>query len=379
MYMHQPQNSRILILSVLVYFATTLNSFSSFAQSQVVHDSILDVAYEKAYHLGLEQRRKAEAGDADAQLALGRMLTLFQNYDEAYYWYKKSAEQGLAEAQYQVGVCLLKGFGVHVNYTESINWFLRSANQGNINAQYIIGLCYYSGIVLKQNQKEAYIWLKKSADQGNVDAQQFIAENYSKKHHIDLASMLNNHRYIDLGLSVKWASYNIGATFPEDYGSYFAWGESVTKSMYFWNTYKHGKNPGSLTKYNNNHKLGNVDNMEILEPCDDAAHVNWGYPWRMPTIEEWKELYEECTWEFVISNGINGYTVTGPNGNSIFLPMAGYVYKDELSEARNKGLYASSSIASEQCQLQKIGFNSQYIDFWSSHRCYGYSVRPVCP
>lgn len=214
---------------------------------------------------------------------------------------------------------------------------------------------------------------------GDIDATQFIEERCSNDHHIDCASMLNNHRYVDLGLSVKWASYNIGATSPEDYGGYYAWGESVTKSMYFWSTYKYGKNPGNLTKYNNHYGLGNVDDREILEPSDDAAHINWGYPWRTPTIEEWKELYEKCTWKFITSNGINGYTVMGPNGNSIFLPMAGYAYKDELSKTGTKGLYASSSIATDQCQLQKIGFDSQYIDFWSGHRCYGYSIRPVCP
>jgi hypothetical protein len=123
--------------------------------------------------------------------------------------------------------------------------------------------------------------------------------------------------YVDLGLSVKWATFNVGASKPEDYGDYFAWGETEPKEEYTWATYKWGTS-GKLTKYNT------TDGKTILDPEDDAAYVNWGDKWRMPTDAERDELVENCTWTWTTQNSINGYKVTGPNGNSIFLPAGGY-------------------------------------------------------
>lgn len=123
------------------------------------------------------------------------------------------------------------------------------------------------------------------------------------------------HDYVDLGLpsGALWATCNIGANTPEEYGYYFAWGETKPKDVYSEENYKWP----DYSKYNN------TDNKTVLDPEDDAATVNWGSQWRMPTKEEQDDLCKYCTWQWTQRNGVNGYWVTGPNGKSIFLPAAG--------------------------------------------------------
>ena len=188
--------------------------------------------------------------------------------------------------------------------------------------------------------------------------------------------------YVDLGLSVKWATFNVGANKPEDYGDYFAWGETEPKTTYDWSNYKwcNGSDM-TLTKYNTNSDYGIVDNKITLELSDDAAHVNWGGSWRMPTITEQNELREHCTWTWTTQNGVNGYKVTSnKNGNSIFLPAAGYRLDSSLSDAGSNGYCWSSSIYTYGTSF------AYYLYFYSSnvgrngqYRRYGLSVRPVCP
>jgi hypothetical protein len=143
--------------------------------------------------------------------------------------------------------------------------------------------------------------------------------------------------YVDLGLSVKWATFNLGASAPEEYGDYFAWGETEPKAKYGWAQYKWGNGENkALTKYCNKAAYGEdgfTDNLTQLLPEDDAAHVNWGGNWRMPTAAEFDELINNCTIEKSTVNGVNGYLLTSKiNGNSIFLPMAGYYNFDLYSD-----------------------------------------------
>ena len=155
-----------------------------------------------------------------------------------------------------------------------------------------------------------------------------------------------NHEYVDLGLSVKWATCNVGATKPEEYGDYFAWGETQPKSNYDWSTYKYCNGSyKTLTKYNNSSSYGTVDNKTTLDLSDDAARANWGGSWRMPTRAEQDELRNNCTWTWTTQNGVNGYKVTSKsNGNSIFLPAAGYRDDSSLNNAGSTGYYWSSSL-----------------------------------
>ena len=186
--------------------------------------------------------------------------------------------------------------------------------------------------------------------------------------------------YVDLGLSVKWATFNVGASKLEEYGDYFAWGETEPKATYSWSTYKWCNGSAStLTKYNTSSSYGTVDNKTTLELSDDAAQANWGGNWRMPTDAEWTELREQCTWTWTIQNGVKGYKVTSTsNGNSIFLPAAGYRSDSSLNFAGSYGEYWSSSLYTDSSYL---AWNVSIAGGGVSklHRFYGQSIRPVCP
>ena len=192
---------------------------------------------------------------------------------------------------------------------------------------------------------------------------------------------------VDLGLpsGLKWATCNVGATSPEEYGEYFAWGETDPKTSYSWSTYKWCNGSSfSLTKYCPSDKSsywdgsGSPDGKTILDAEDDAASVNWGGSWRMPTDAEWTELRTNCTWKWATQNGKKGRRVTGPNGNSIFLPAAGSRYDSSLGYAGSFGYYWSSSLGSGNPSC------ASYVNFYSGDvyggklvRYSGQSVRPV--
>ena len=195
----------------------------------------------------------------------------------------------------------------------------------------------------------------------------------------------NGHEYVDLGLSVKWATCNVGATKPEEYGDYFAWGETQPKDYYDWSTYKwcNGSyNPP--TKYNTSYSsYGTVDNKTQLELSDDAARANWGGSWRMPTDAELSELRDNCTWTWTTQNGVYGYKVTskksGYTNKSIFLPAAGYRSDSSLSKAGSTGYYWSSSLYTDYpYDAWGVIFYSGRVFRDYSNRVYGFSVRPVC-
>jgi hypothetical protein len=193
----------------------------------------------------------------------------------------------------------------------------------------------------------------------------------------------NGHAYVDLGLSVKWATCNVGANSPEEYGDYFAWGETKPKDYYDWDTYKWcNGNYMNFTKYCTVSVDGKVDNKTVLDLTDDAAHVNWGGAWRMPTLKEQQELLDNCKWKWTTQNGVQGCLVTSnKNGNSIFLPATGYRVSSEFKMAGAFGNYWSSTLYSDY-----ISNGAYVLDFgsiekrWSdSGRFCGLSVRPVLP
>ena len=190
---------------------------------------------------------------------------------------------------------------------------------------------------------------------------------------------------VDLGLSVKWAECNVGAEKTEEYGDYYAWGETEPKEKYYsWSTYKWCNGSYStLTKYNTNSSYGTVDNKTILEPEDDVAHVKLGGKWRMPTHAEWTELMTKCTWTSVTNyngSGTYGILVTSKtNGNSIFLPAAGSWDVKILYGHNYDGEYWSSSLYTDY-PSDAFGFRFRTggtIDNGYNYRYYGRSVRPV--
>jgi len=181
---------------------------------------------------------------------------------------------------------------------------------------------------------------------------------------------------VDLGLpsGTKWASCNVGASSPEDYGDYFAWGETSPKDSY---TTDNSTTYG--VSYSDLQSKGVIDSDGNLTATYDAATTNWGKGWRMPTEEEMKELVNNCSWTWTSQNGVYGQLVTGSNGNSIFLPAAGYRYGTSLYYAGSHGYYWSSTADEDYsryayCLIFRSGFN-----YWSSYgpRGNGFSVRPV--
>lgn len=191
----------------------------------------------------------------------------------------------------------------------------------------------------------------------------------------------NGYTWVNMGLSVKWATMYVGATTPTDYGNYYAWGETTTKSNYSWSTYKYcNGSSSSMTKYCTSGSYGTVDNKTTLEPADDAAHVNWGGNWRMPTDAEWTELRTQCTWTWTTQSGVKGYRVTATNGNSIFLPAAGYRYDTYVCNAGLAGYYWSSSLnAGNSGNAYRVYSDTSNVYRNYNLRYYGQSVRPVCP
>ena len=192
------------------------------------------------------------------------------------------------------------------------------------------------------------------------------------------------HEYVDLGLpsGLLWATCNVGADNPEDYGDYFAWGETQPKDTYTWSTYQYCMGSyTTMTKYCNKSSYGYngfTDNLTTLLPEDDAAAANWGGNWRMPTQEEFRELYNNTTVTWTQQNGVNGRLFTAANGNSLFLPAAGSRWVDELDDAGNNGDYWSSSLhTGYPNSAWRFYFSSGYCSMGSGSRSFGFTVRPV--
>ena len=190
----------------------------------------------------------------------------------------------------------------------------------------------------------------------------------------------NGHECVDLSLpsGTLWATCNVGATTPEGYGDYFAWGETSTKETYNWDNYFDTNDGGStFAKYNNE------GGKTVLDPEDDAAHVNWGGSWRMPTQAEWQELIDNCTWTWTTQNGIHGYKVTskkaGYTDKSIFLPAAGDRRDSDLNDVGSVGDYWSSSLLEDYYldYAWDLIFASDSRILYNLNRYYGLSVRPV--
>lgn len=197
----------------------------------------------------------------------------------------------------------------------------------------------------------------------------------------DTVTMHKGHEYVDLGLSVKWATCNIGASVPEEYGGYYAWGETESKKKYSWRSYKwctEGRT--SLTKYCADSRYAMlIDDKTELDANDDVAHVEWGGTWRIPTIVELYELYSKCKWNWMTKNGVNGYMVTGPNGKTIFLPAAGFNKGSEVCDRGIYGFYWSRlSIKTRADNAYCLGFLCGESKCTNAYRYYGFTVRPVC-
>ena len=197
---------------------------------------------------------------------------------------------------------------------------------------------------------------------------------------------VQEHEWVDLGLpsGTLWATCNVGASAPEEYGDYFAWGETEPKEVYSSVTYrwiKSDDNYFGLTKYCNqsdNGYNGFTDGKTELDPEDDAAYVNWGPSWRMPSKEQINELVDNCNWFEGYRNNVYGQFGMGPNGNYIFFPLAGYHWDEGFDEAGSWGDYWSRTLGSTTYRAYYLHFSSVGVRWrGTGSRHFGYSVRAV--
>lgn len=188
------------------------------------------------------------------------------------------------------------------------------------------------------------------------------------------------------GKTLYWSTRNLCKSgfvnSPEDYGDYYAWGETEPKENYLWSTYKFGtSSSGPFSKYNTNSSYGSIDNKTVLEPEDDVASVKLGGKWRMPTDAEWTELRTKCTWTWTTNyngTGVRGRIVTASNGNSIFLPAAGRRDGTGLDNVGSYGTYWSSSLKTDSpFTVWYVFFDSDNVYRYKYARYRGHSVRPV--
>lgn len=187
--------------------------------------------------------------------------------------------------------------------------------------------------------------------------------SYTARTQDTLKNILNGHEWVDLGLSVMWATCNVGASGPSDYGDYYAWGET---------TIKH-----SFTE--DNSRTFEIDYVGDISgsSCYDVATAKWGVGWRIPTKEELDELVDRCDWQWISLEGHSGYKVTGPSGNSIFLPAAGWKYGISI-DGIDCGFYWSSTPDwSTAYYANSLTFNQETHGVGLNNRYHGFSVRPV--
>ncbi len=209
---------------------------------------------------------------------------------------------------------------------------------------------------------------------------------------------VKGYGYVDLGLSVKWATHNIGAETPEEFGDYYAWGETRIKNEYQWDTYKFSiiSDPRFIPDFSKydiklptgklSYSLSELLRFETkLDPVDDTAHSNWGGSWRMPTHDEWMELKEKCIWRWTSINGHAGYwIISKKNGKSIFLPASGQIHStfdDKYNRFGECGYYWSSSIGVINTgfppEASAMYFSRDYVSDIGCNRDLGLSIRPV--
>ena len=325
-------------------------------------------------------------------ILLGREIDVVATPDEGYIftgWYLDDSTDPISNDAVFTFVAT-KNTTLTAHFTRQANLAICSAGNGSVSfkdsADASVAVLSGSEVTVIATPDENYYfigWFVGEAEEPvSTDAEYTFAvkENITLTAKFKFRTNPNGHEYVDLGLSVKWATMNVGATSPEDYGGYYAWGETEEKENYDWSTYKwcNGSND-TMTKYCTNSSYGTVDNKTLLDPEDDVAHVKWGGSWRMPTLDEQDELRNNCTWTWTTQNGVNGYNVTGPNGNSIFLPAAGSSYGTEKYDIELCGGYWSSSLYSDNSYsaLSLNFYNGRY-DKGYVNRCHGRIVRPVC-
>lgn len=303
-------------------------------------------------------------------------------YAKAFETFKALSDNGDIHATYGLGVCYYNGRGTTKNLAEAFNCFDKSYSRGNKSAAFILGKCYFYGQGTGKDLDKAEKYLTEAANQGNQEAKTLVSkinaerekerqkleiemQNERKKLEIEMQKALKNISlvgdFVDLGLpsGTLWADRNIGAIVPEDYGCYFAWGETKPKDDYHSATYSFRDSPSTLYA------------------SHEAATANWGSGWCMPTRQQYDELLSNCTWTWTTRNGKNGCEIKGRNGNTIFLPAAGYYRASSAPlEAGSHCAYWSSSVDGSD-YAWFLFYGSYERGMYHDYRFFGYPVRAV--
>ena len=311
----------------------------------------------------------AEKGHADAQYMLARCYMTGRGVPvsekDMVKWMTKAAEQGHAYAQNELGLCYKFGKGVEKSDSEAAKWFRKAAQQGNADGQCNLGICYEYGEGVEKSLETASEWYMRAAKQGHEEAKKYLNDIVNKYQSSSVTGTINGHEYVDLGLpsGLKWATCNVGASKPEEYGNYYAWGETEVKEKYT----------------SRNCKIKRKEIKDIGGNSQyDVARKEWGSTWRMPTVAEFDELCDKnnCTWTWTTQNGIKGYKVTGKkNGNSIFLPAAGWRDGTSLNAQETDGYYWFSTPCEGSPGHLVLDSYTRYPLYGDYY--FGLSVRPV--
>ena len=327
-------------------------------------------------------RMAAEKGNTDAMNRLGLLHANKKEYTEAVKWYRMAAEKGHASAMYNLALNYEKGNGVAKDGQEAVKWYRMAAEAGSLVASREIGNMYQIGLYVKQDYEEAKKWYAK-------------ADRQAKKSVSTTFSVIDGHEYIDLGLSVKWATCNLGASKPHEYGSYYSWGETAPKKTYTFASYKFFKDKnGNGTAFNKKIDVEPGEfayiGKDISGTQYDAARVGWGGKWRMPTKAEWQELIDNTSFQWIDEGQVIGLKLKGPNGNSIFFPACGFYREGNVYVDVTDGNYWSSTAEGEKAYKLFISYlMGHYQDSLKGHvggwrdmdatgyRMFGYCIRPV--
>ena len=345
--------------------------------------------------------------------ANGRGVT--QDESEAVKWYRKSAGQGNASAQCNLGVMYDYGKGIKQDFFEAIKWYRKAADQGNASAQFAIGLMYDRGRGFQRNYEEAAIWYRKAISNGHEKAKEFlkviekrIAEglrNAAKLNVLQPNTAVNTVKRVQLWKDGPyWADRNIGAENLWDSGYYFWWGDTIGYKRV---NDKWVASDGSVSNYS--FKLDKLENVPtlgkricelynagwiemfkkrlfakeyVLDSKYDPAQKHWSGNWRMTRREEFEALISKCDWVWKMMNGVNGYIVSGKgdySSRSIFLPCTGFCC-DTLLNNTTEGRYWSSVPGSddEYRGTWCLTFDSSNIENDTDYyRCLGRCIRPV--
>ena len=311
----------------------------------------------------------AEKGHADAQYMLARCCMTGRGVPKSekdmVKWMTKAAEQGHDYAQNELGLCYKFGKGVEKSDSEAAKWFRKAAQQGNADGQCNLGICYEYGEGVEKSLETASEWYMRAAKQGHEEAKKYLNDIVNKYQSSSVTSTINGHEYVDLGLpsGLKWATCNVGASKPEEYGNHYAWGETEVKEKYT----------------SRNCKIKRKEIKDIGGNSQyDVARKEWGSTWRMLTVAEFDELCDKnnCTWTWTTQNGIKGYKVTGKkNGNSIFLPAAGGRVGTSLDSQGTCGYYWFSTPCEGSPGHLVLDSYTRYPLYGDYY--FGLSVRPV--